>query len=67
MLYNLKAHDQLGEHKGCLVYKGGGTGFFDGIAVEDKTIKFYGSGHFLSTGFIDDAMKGINIEQVLKH
>jgi len=33
--------------------------FFDEIVVEDKTIKFYESGHFLPESFTDDAIEGI--------
>ncbi|MEM6829493.1 MAG: alpha/beta fold hydrolase [Bacteroidota bacterium] len=33
--------------------------FFDKIAVEDKIIKFYESGHFLPADFVDDAIEGV--------
>ncbi|MGB5821139.1 MAG: alpha/beta fold hydrolase [Saonia sp.] len=36
--------------------------FFDKIAIKDKTLKFYESGHYLPDEFISDAIKSINKE-----
>lgn len=33
--------------------------FFDKINIEDKTLKFYESGHYLPDEFISDAVKGL--------